>query len=389
MAMRFAASILPPLESPVVPPSRATPAKYTPQRLRPTPSTGWYNGHLIAANASRYDGSMQPMREEPAVQTQRTDSRPPTAPLKRNGKPDPAEELEQARQRLDLARRRFYSAALGFCDGSISEGQLRAVRELLREQEDRLTRLGGETGPLHAAPFVKPAEPEAAPLVTAPIEAAPPEPVAPAAPPPAPITFTLDPADDLSQMLTTLDQKIAHLEQDLQQGHINASQYRAIHRHYVEQREVALRLRQAYPESDRWRVVLEEGKTTFLMQLNEAVCLGFALYDMSTRERVFVEGKLPPAAEEAMALLRTFGPIGTEASAGRMLATQSEDGSALLLIPGMFTAALVVFSQQPPGWQVRALREVHRNFETANRTPLTRGDHSSLIFPDLTRFIRE
>jgi hypothetical protein len=327
---------------------------------------------------------MQPMREDPAVQTQRAEPRPPSATLQRNGKPDPVEELENARQRLDLARRRFYSAAVAFCDGSISEGQLRAVRELLREQEDRLGQRAGETGPLYAAPFVKSVEPEPAPAETVPPT---PEPEPEAAP--APITFTLDPADDLSQMLTALDEKITRLEQDLQHGRINASQYRAIHRHYVEQREVALRLRQAYPESDRWRVVLEEGKTTFLMQLNEAVCLGFALYDMSTRERISIEGRLPPAAEEAMALLRTFGPIGTEASAGRMLATQAEDGSALLLIPGMFTAALVVFSQQPPGWQVRALREVHRNFETANRTPLTRGDRGSLIFPDLTRFIRE
>jgi hypothetical protein len=323
------------------------------------------------------------MREDPAVQTQRAESRPPSAAIKPSGKPNPAEELDRARQRLDLARRRFFSAAVAFCDGSISDGQLRAVRELLREQEDRLIQLGGETGPLHAEPFVKPAEPEAPPPEATPV-AVEPEP----ATTPTPIALTLDPADDLTQMLTALDQKIARLEQDLQQGRINASQYRAIHRHYVEQREVALRLRQAYPESDRWRVVLEEGKTTFLMQLNEAVCLGFALYDMATRERVFVEGRLPPAAEEAMALLRTFGPIGTEASAGRMLATQAEDGSALLLIPGMFTAALVVFSQQPPGWQVRALREVHRNFETANRTPLTRGDRTSLIFPDLTRFIR-
>lgn len=318
------------------------------------------------------------------MQTERAAPRPPQAPSARRRQPDPAQELEGARARLDLARRRFFSAAVAFCDGSISEGQLRAVRELLREQETRLSQTEGETGPLHAAPFVKPADPEPAPpelVLAAPELVA----AAPAAPP---VALPLDPADDLTQMLTALDQKMARLEQDLQQGRINASQYRAIHRHYVEQREVALRLRQAYPESDRWRVILEEGKTTFLMQLNEAVCLGLALYDMSTRERIFIEGRLPPAAEEAMALLRTFGPIGTEASAGRMLATQAEDGSALLLIPGMFTAALVVFSQQPPGWQVRALREVHRNFETANRTPLTRGDRGSLIYPDLTRFIR-
>jgi hypothetical protein len=318
------------------------------------------------------------------TEAQRATPRPPQASPARTGKPDPTAELDQARERLDLARRRFFSAAVAYCDGSISEGQLRAVRELLREQETRVGQLGIVPGASHAAPFVRPAEPEPAPPEAAPL---PPQPIP--ASPLQPAALPLDPADELTQMLSLLDQKMARLEQDLQHGRINASQYRAIHRHYGEQRDVAMRLRQAYPNSDRWRVVLEEGKTTFLMQLNEAVCLGFALYDMATRERIFLEGRLPPAAEEAMALLRTFGPIGTEASAGRMLATQAEDGSALLLIPGMSTAALVVFSQQPPGWQVRALREVHRNFETANRTPLSRGDLGSLIYPDLSRFIRE
>ena len=272
------------------------------------------------------------------------------------------------------------SAAIAFCDGTISPGQLRAVRELLREQEIRISQLlPSPKAAAHASPFVK----ETPTPVGAP-ESAPANPVA------ADLTPALSalPGNDLLDLLSGLDAKLQRLEEDLQQGRINASQYRAILRHYTEQREVALRLRQAHPESDRWRVVLEEGKTSFLLQLNEAVCHGVALYDMGTRERLFVEGRMPPAAEEAMALLRTFGPMGNDSANARMLATQAEDGSALLLIPGRSTAALVVFSQQPPGWQVRALREVHRNFEGANKVALERGDHKGLIFPDLTRFIR-
>jgi hypothetical protein len=189
-------------------------------------------------------------------------------------------------------------------------------------------------------------------------------------------------------MLQALEQKMARLEDDFQHGRINASQYRAIRRHYEEQREVALRLKQAHPHSDRWRVVLEEGRTSFLMQLNEAVCRSIALFDMDSRERIFLQGVLPKSAEEAMGLLRTFGPSGDEGAQGRMLATHTDDGSALLLIPGNFTAALAVFSQDPPGWQVRALREVHLNFEAANRVHLRTKNHAALIFPDLNRFVR-
>jgi hypothetical protein len=68
-----------------------------------------------------------------------------------------------------------------------------------------------------------------------------------------------------------------------------------------------------------------------------------------------------------------------------MLSTQTEDGSVLILIHGRFSASLVVFSQDPPGWQVRAMQEIHMNFEAANRGALSRGDHSHLVLPDFSR----
>jgi hypothetical protein len=113
-----------------------------------------------------------------------------------------------------------------------------------------------------------------------------------------------------------------------------------------------------------------------------------SLYDLQTRARLFAEGDVPKSAEEAMSMLRTFGQGGSSAQPGRMMATQGEDGSALLLVPGQFTAALIVFSQDPPAWQVRAMRELHNHFEAANRAALTRGERASLVFPDGRRYIR-
>jgi hypothetical protein len=289
-------------------------------------------------------------------------------------------DLEAALDRAEQARTRLYSAALAFCDGTISAGQLRAVRELLREAEQRALQLEGR----QLQPFVEDvtqrsaiSHPEivtAAPLAEEPSTKERPQ--------------TSD-SPELRKRLDALDQKTVRLEQDFQHGRINASQYRAIHRHYVEQQEVALRLHQSHPESDRWKVILEEGKTSFLLQLNEASCLGVGFYDINTKSRLQVQGEMPASAEEAMSLLGTFGSAGGDSPVGRMLATQSEDGTTLLLIPGRHTAALVVFSQDPPGWQVRALREVHQNFEAANRLTLERGHLQFLIYPDLSRFIRD
>jgi hypothetical protein len=292
-------------------------------------------------------------------------------------------ELEAAYKHTERALQRMLSAAIAFCDGSISAGQLKAVRELLREQELRLAGLEGKYTP----PFVSdtpPKQPDAdLEIITVPplsqISQKPETPV---------VQATTQVADELTEMLESLDQRLARLEEDFQQGRVNSAQYRAIRRHYKEQREVALRLRQSHPESDRWKVVLEEGKTTFLLQLNEAAVRCVAFYDLKTRKLMFTQGDIPAEADDAISLLGTFSASEFNPKTGRMMATHADDGTALVLIPGRFTAALVSCSQDPPGWQVRALREVHRNFEAANRAALQRGERRALVFPNLTRFVR-
>ena len=285
-------------------------------------------------------------------------------------------EFQRAREQLALARERMLSSALAFCDGTISAGQLRAVRELLREQDMRLTQLEGDMPPV----FVEdvPAEDFIADdsLTEQSIEET------------LKLELERQESPELMEMLSNIDEKIERLEDDIENGRINGSQYRAIRRHYQEQREVAMRLKEAHPSSDRWKVVLEEGRTTFLMQLNEALCTCVAIYDRKDRDQIFIEGDMPDAAEEAMGLLRTFGPPREESGPGRMLATHLDDGSGLLLIPGSYTAVLAVFSQDPPGWQVRALKEVLLNFEAANRAALRKSEYKKLVFPDLQRFVK-
>lgn len=292
-------------------------------------------------------------------------------------------ELDQAYKETERALQRMLSAAIAFCDGIISAGQLRAVRELLREQELRLTRLEGKYTPPFIEETPSPAVIQDSEIVSTPPIQKEPEIVhldLPINPPASP--------KELTGMLISIDQKLTRLEEDYQHGRVNSSQYRAIKKHYIEQKEVARRLRQTHPDSDRWRVVLEEGKTSFLLQLNEAAVRCVAFYDLASRDRLFSQGEIPLDAEQVISLLGTFSSTEMEPRTGRMVATHADDGTALVLIPGRYTAALVSFSQDPPGWQVRALREVHRNFEAANRAALERGEHRSLIFPNMERFFK-
>jgi hypothetical protein len=288
-------------------------------------------------------------------------------------------ELDAALKRLRTARTQFITAAVAFCDGLISDGQLRATRELLREKELLVEQLAkGDEIPILEDPLPEGPPQELEVVDTGPLETE------------VEVDLTLpeDLSPELKAKLEELNKKYERLKEDYKRGHINASQYNAIRAHYLEQREVALRLRETHPESDRWQVVLEEGKTTFLMQLNEAACISVGIYDIKSRARIFVQGDMPPPAEASMSLLSTFGSSKIDPSSDRMYATQIEDGSSLLLIPGVHTVCLVAFTQPPPDWQVRALREVHRHFETANMSALGKGNRTSLIFPNMKRFIR-
>lgn len=288
-------------------------------------------------------------------------------------------DLEAALKRLRNARAQFISAAIAFCDGLISDGQLRASRELLREKELLVEQLAqGDQIPIIEDPLPEGAPQELEIVDTGPLETE----------TEVDLTLPENLSPDLKRKLEEVNRKYERLKEDYKRGHINASQYNAIRAHYLEQREVALKLRETHPDSERWQVVLEEGKTTFLMQLNEATCISVGIYDIKSRERIFIQGEMPAPAEASMSLLSTFGSSKTDASSDRMYATQIEDGSSLLLIPGLYTVCLIAFTQSPPDWQVRALREVHRHFETANMSALKQGKRKSLIFPNMKRFIR-
>jgi len=288
----------------------------------------------------------------------------------------------EAHAQLELARQRLLSAAIAFCDGSISAGQLRAVRELLREEQN-LSQLEGKFTP----PFKKEPEP-ALPIINpdvVPARSA--ETIEAENTKPEPATSSMI-NTELRNMLLTLEQKLQRLEQDFEQGIVNPAQYRAIRKHYLDQKSVASRMGKLHPENELWRVVLEEGKTTFLMQVNEAQVFGVAFYEITSKQRLFHEGVIPGEAQQAITILQTFGIKPGDSDESRMFATQTDDGKVMLLIPGRLTVAIVIFSQEPPNWQVRALREIHHNFESANRASLEQKRTGSLIFPDLSRFFR-
>lgn len=282
--------------------------------------------------------------------------------------------IDTARQRFIEARNNLLAAAIAFADGESSGQQLIAMRKIYQVELEALERLSAG-----ASAVVSDASVERIPPPPAPSPRPSAAPVAPTKP--------VVGEDDVRWAVDQLDTKLEAIEAEFRSGRINEAQHRAIVKHYQEQREVVRRLLAINPSSDRWRVVLAEGKTRFLRTVNEAQFVGFALYDVRTQARLYSVGTLTPDVEAELPLLRSFHLPSEKRRANEIFATDLEDGRSLACVIGDHTAALVVFSRRPPAWQLNVYYEVHANFEAANRGQLARGvrDPRRLVFPDLSR----
>src|SRR3990170_6064018 len=110
-------------------------------------ASSWYPSHLNGGSPAVYD-SLVSTGELVERFHNFPEAELSNGPDPDSGRSQPDPEILKARERVVLARERMLSAALAFCDGTISAGQLRAVRELLREQETRLAQLEGEPAPV-------------------------------------------------------------------------------------------------------------------------------------------------------------------------------------------------------------------------------------------------
>lgn len=286
--------------------------------------------------------------------------------------------IEAARRSLEALKDQLLAAALDFADGRVDSSQLDALRKRYQLRQEELKRLErGDIQPDAVLPFVLDDKP---PAIEAP--SGPTVPAPPASP---------QPEEEARRAIADLDRKLALVEEEFRIGNLNVRQYEAIMRHYREQRDVASRMLVTHPSTDRWKVVLAEGKTTFLKSQLEARSIGYAIYDIRTQRRLFHVGNVAPEVEAALPLLSTFRPHGQRVSKREIFGTDLEDGRSVSLIVGQFTAALVIFSQRPPHWQLNVCNEVHVSFEGANKASLSRGDPDPgrLIFPDLRKLVKD
>lgn len=189
---------------------------------------------------------------------------------------------------------------------------------------------------------------------------------------------------DFSSSRSALDQikdKITHITREYSAGKINAVQFNAMYRHYMEKRTIIEKLLERNPETDAWKAASAPGKTVYLRDRFEARPLYYVIFRRGEKKPLMMEGKVPQKAAQQIHKLLTVIWGMNEWKQG--LARKSlGDGMWLLLMMGELSMTLVVYFFQPSTIQINRMKDLHADFERANQQLLERGlPAERMVFP--------
>lgn len=182
----------------------------------------------------------------------------------------------------------------------------------------------------------------------------------------------------VEEALARLREKMVQVATEFAEGKINQAQFQAIYSRYQEQRIITEQLLARDPTTDAWQSVLTEGHTTFLRHQYEARVLGYTLCDHQSGQTIVTHGHFDLPPDLLTPMLSSFYSATTEAFGSGMRSTVIEDGRWVVLVPGRYTTAIVIFSLQPSERQLRLVSDLHQDFEHANQPTLVSGD----VIPD-------
>lgn len=181
--------------------------------------------------------------------------------------------------------------------------------------------------------------------------------------------------------LQQLRQRMYTVTKEYADGKLNADQFQAIYKHYMEKRAIIERLLERNPQSDAWRAAASPGRTHFLREQFEARPVYCVVFRRGATRPLLNIGRLPRRAAEQIHKL--LAVIWNSDQWRKGLARKSlGDSMWLLLMAGEQSMTLTVFFFQPSAAQMNQMRDLHLDFERANKHLLAQNlGAERMVFP--------
>ncbi len=188
--------------------------------------------------------------------------------------------------------------------------------------------------------------------------------------------------------LEELRRKTAFVATEFAEGRINRAQFSSMYAYYNEKRIIIEQLLRCDPDTQAWQQVARSGHTTFLRQHFEARVLAFGVYDQGKFDPFISQGTMPLPREATQPILTALYVIQKTRKELSPISRKATNGHWLVIVPAVYTTALALFSLEPAAQQVLLVRDLHYDFERANRRVLERGvrQPDQLVFPHRALF---
>ncbi len=215
---------------------------------------------------------------------------------------------------------------------------------------------------------IRPKVPEPTEAVRSPLRAA----------APAPTPLPENPQAALEQ----IRHKMEVVANEFSQGKINRAQFNAIYGRYGEQRTIIERLIERNPENAAWKQAAAPGHTSFLRDHFEARLQYYLVYQHNIATPLMMGGKQQADMNEVSLVLRSLWSMKNRPKIG-LARKDMTNGQWLVLALGEFAVTLALFALEPSAAQANLVRDLHADFERANRRALERGTRSldRFVFP--------
>ncbi len=187
---------------------------------------------------------------------------------------------------------------------------------------------------------------------------------------------------DPQAALEALRRKMEAVANEFHQGKINRAQFNAIYGRYSEQRAIIERLIQRDPSNPAWRQAAAPGHTSFLREHFEARLLYYLVYQHNIPVPLMMGGKQQPDINQISQVLKTLWSMPNRPKVG-LARKNMGSGRWLILAMGEHAVTLGMYSLEPSAAQANLVRDLHADFERANRAALERGTRSldRFVFP--------
>jgi len=182
--------------------------------------------------------------------------------------------------------------------------------------------------------------------------------------------------------LDILRRKMEVVANEFGDGKINRAQFNAIYGRYSEQRTIIESLIKRNPDNQAWKQAAAPGHTSFLRQHFEARLTFYLVYQHKMPSPLMMGGKQQPNMDQISAVLKALWTMTSRPKVG-LARKEMGNGQWLVLALGEYAVTLAMFMLEPSIAQATLVRDLHNDFERANRKALGSGTRSldRFVFP--------